>query len=185
MLFLYSACCARVIIFNNICLTSRQAATRSVSTYTHTSYTDMHQTILSCSIRPRFALREGMSANRGCSMKTVSIPGVSLTQSARIRGEKSRNRGSSAEAIGIDYVTTNEFAQIASRFDAETVTTIFAAILGVGAGLGVPVFLVNQVIDLKCPCFVLRVVVYSKITSLTFQMVFRNCRRSGTKNAFK
>ena len=85
-----------------------------------------------------------MSANRGCSMKTVSIPGVSLTQSARIRGEKSRNRGSSAEAIGIDYVTTNEFAQVASRFDAETVTTIFAAILGVGAGLGVPVFLVNQ-----------------------------------------
>lgn len=86
-----------------------------------------------------------MSANRGYNKKTVSIPGAfSLTRSAHILGEKSPNRGISVEAIGIDYVPTTEFAQVASAFDVETVTMVFAAILGIGAGLGVPFFLVKQ-----------------------------------------
>ena len=107
----------------------------------------MQQTISPCSIKPRFAFHQGISANRAYNKKTVSIPrDFSFTRSAHIWGEKSPNRGISVEAIGIDYVPANEFVQVASVFDVETVTMVFAAILGIGAGLGVPFFLVKQVI---------------------------------------
>ena len=37
-----------------------------------------------------------------------------------------------------------ELAQVAVEFDSETVTTFVAALLGVGAGIGVPIFFVMQ-----------------------------------------
>jgi len=37
-----------------------------------------------------------------------------------------------------------ELAQVAFDLDSETITTIVAAVLGVGAGLGVPIFFVMQ-----------------------------------------
>jgi len=38
-----------------------------------------------------------------------------------------------------------ELAQVAFDLDSETITTIIAAVLGIGAGLGVPIFFVMQV----------------------------------------
>ena len=38
-----------------------------------------------------------------------------------------------------------ELAQVANEIDSETITTIVAALLGVSAGIGVPVFFVMQV----------------------------------------
>lgn len=37
-----------------------------------------------------------------------------------------------------------ELAQVAFDLDSETITTIIAAVLGIGAGLGVPIFFVMQ-----------------------------------------
>jgi len=43
------------------------------------------------------------------------------------------------------YPKVIELAQVAVEFDSETVTTFVAALLGVGAGIGVPIFFVMQV----------------------------------------
>ena len=43
------------------------------------------------------------------------------------------------------YPKVIELAQVAVEFDSETVTTFVAALLGVGAGIGVPIFFVIQV----------------------------------------
>lgn len=42
------------------------------------------------------------------------------------------------------YPKVIELAQVAVEFDSETVTTFVAALLGVGAGIGVPIFFVMQ-----------------------------------------
>jgi len=45
-----------------------------------------------------------------------------------------------------------ELAQVAFDLDSETITTIVAAVLGVGAGLGVPIFFVMQVSNWPSNC---------------------------------
>ena len=43
------------------------------------------------------------------------------------------------------FLKVTELAQVANEIDSETITTIVAALLGVSAGIGVPVFFVMQV----------------------------------------
>ena len=48
-------------------------------------------------------------------------------------------RGAAATRAG-----ATELAQVALELDSETITTIFAAVAGIGAGLGIPLFFVFQ-----------------------------------------
>ena len=57
-----------------------------------------------------------------------------------------QNAATAVERQGI------ELAQVAFDLDSETITTIVAAVLGVGAGLGVPIFFVMQVSNWPSNC---------------------------------
>ena len=56
----------------------------------------------------------------------------------RVASSAPRARASSARAIASDI------AQVALELDADTLTAIGAGVLGVGAGLGIPIFFVWQ-----------------------------------------
>ena len=47
----------------------------------------------------------------------------------------------------VAFLKVTELAQVANEIDSETITTIVAALLGVSAGIGVPVFFVMQAVS--------------------------------------
>ena len=91
------------------------------------------------------------ASSSGIHRAVLTRPNVSSRQRLRQATEASLpSSGRSTRPIitkvqrGIPQSSVTELAQVANEIDSETITTIVAALLGVSAGIGVPVFFVMQ-----------------------------------------
>lgn len=84
-----------------------------------------------------FALSSSSSSSASASA-SVRAQGSVRRPAHRVASSAPRARASSARAIASDI------AQVALELDADTLTAIGAGVLGVGAGLGIPIFFVWQ-----------------------------------------
>jgi len=84
-----------------------------------------------------FALSSSSSASASASA-SVRAQGSVRRPAHRVASSAPRARAPRARAIARDI------AQVALELDADTLTAIGAGVLGVGAGLGIPIFFVWQ-----------------------------------------
>jgi len=78
------------------------------------------------------------SSSSASASASVRAQGSVRRPAHRVASSAPRARASSARAIASDI------AQVALELDADTLTAIGAGVLGVGAGLGIPIFFVWQ-----------------------------------------
>ena len=69
-----------------------------------------------------------------------------MERTTTIECARKKNRAARRVVVvrGGGHHAADEIAQLANGFDGETLTTVLAAVLGIAAGLGIPIFFVTQ-----------------------------------------
>ena len=117
-------------------MTTSRACTPTMATTSFRKQRKTATTTTTTTCVSSFSTKRGMVQQQKVTAGSFSS---STTSSSRRRGEKSTMVSTNAMMMP----GAQEIAQLAD-WDEETITTVVAAVLGIGAGLGIPIFFVTQ-----------------------------------------